>query len=51
MDGSIMLKLIFKKWNGGHGMDWSGPGTGQVVGSYERGNEISASMEFGEFLD
>jgi hypothetical protein len=23
IDGKIILKCIFKKWNGGHGLDWS----------------------------
>ena len=51
VDGRITLILIFRKWDGGHGMDWSGSGYGQVAGSCKRGNEHSGSIKCGEFLD
>ena len=35
---------------GGHGLDWSGSGQGQVVGTCECGNETSGSIKCGEFL-
>ena len=26
VDGRILLKWIFKRWDGGHGLDWYGSG-------------------------
>jgi hypothetical protein len=26
VDGRIIVKCIFKKWGGGHGLDWAGSG-------------------------
>jgi len=26
VDGKIILRWIFRKWDGGHGLDWSGSG-------------------------
>jgi hypothetical protein len=53
IDRRIVLKCIFKKWDwgGGHGMDSSGSGYGQVVASCECGNERLGSIKCGEFLD
>jgi hypothetical protein len=52
VDGKIILKWIFNKWEGeGHGLDWSGTGEGNVVGSCECGNEPSGSIKCEEFLD
>ena len=51
LDGRIILKRIFKKWGGGHGLDLSGSGYGQVAGSCECGNEPLGSIKRGEFLD
>jgi hypothetical protein len=31
VDGRIILKLILEKWNGGHRLDRSGSGQGQVL--------------------
>jgi len=40
VDGSIILKFTFKKWDmGRHGLDGSGLGRGQVASVYEYGNE------------
>jgi hypothetical protein len=36
---------------GSFGLDSSGSGYGQVVGSYEHGNEPSGSIKGGEFFD
>ena len=47
----IILKLIFKKCNGGHGVDGSGSGQGQVEGFCKCGTEPSGSIKCGEFLD
>jgi hypothetical protein len=33
VDGRIVLRWIFRKWNEGYGLDWSGSGKGQVVGT------------------
>jgi hypothetical protein len=51
VDGGIILKWIFKKWNGGHGVDWSGWGQWQLADCCEHGNEPLGSVKGGEFLD
>jgi hypothetical protein len=51
VDGRIILKCIFKKWDGRHGLDCSGSGEGQVAGACECCNELSGSIKCGEFLD
>ena len=33
------------------GLDWAGPGQGQVADACEWGNELSGSIKGGEFLD
>ena len=33
------------------GLDWGGPGEGQVADACECGNEPSGSIKCGEFLD
>jgi hypothetical protein len=50
LDGRIILKWIFKKWDG-NGLDWVGSVYGQVAGSCECGNEPPGSIKCGEFLD
>jgi hypothetical protein len=35
----------------GHGLDRSGSGKGQLVGTCKCGNELSGSIKCGEFLD
>ena len=50
VDGRIILRWIFRKWDGGHGLDCSGSGWGQVAGSCTRGNELSDSIKREEFL-
>ena len=43
----ITLQWIFKKWDGGHGLNLSSLGYGQVVGDSERSNEPSRSKQRG----
>jgi hypothetical protein len=50
INGRIILKGIFEKWNEGHGQDRSGSGQGQVAGCCECGNEPPCSTKYGEFL-
>jgi hypothetical protein len=46
VDGRIILRWIFMKWDvRGHGLDRSGSGWGQVVGTCECGNEPSGSIK------
>ena len=42
---------MLKKWDGG-GMEQIDPAQdGQVLGSCEHSNELSGSIQYGEFLD
>ena len=51
VDGIIILRWIFMKWNGWrHGLDRACSGLGQVAGTFECGNELSGSIKRGEFL-
>jgi len=34
-----------------YGLDWTGPGYGQLAGACTYGNELSGSVKCGEFLD
>jgi hypothetical protein len=50
VDGSIILKCIFKKWDGAWTvLGWLNIGTG--AGSCECGNEPPGFIKCGEFLD
>jgi hypothetical protein len=51
IDGRIILRCIFRKWDVGYGEDPAGSGEGQVVGTCECGIEPSGSIKRGEFLD
>ena len=51
VDGKIILKWVFRKWDVGHGLARAGSGKGQVVGSCKCGNELPGSIKYGEFLD
>jgi hypothetical protein len=51
VDGKIVSKWIFEKWNGGAliGSIWLR--IGAVASSYECGNEPSGSIKCGEFVE
>ena len=51
VDGRIILKWVFMKWDGGRGLFLACSEHGQVVGTCECGNEVSGSIKCGEFLD
>jgi hypothetical protein len=48
VDGRIILKWIFKKWDR---LVCSGSEQGQVAGSCECGNEPSVSIKCGQFFE
>jgi hypothetical protein len=49
VDGRIILRWIFRRWDGWHAMDWYGSGYGRVTGTCKCGNEPSGSIKCGEF--
>ena len=51
VDGRVILKWIFEKWDGGQGLDQSFSGKGQVACCYECGNELPDSIKCMEFFD
>jgi hypothetical protein len=51
VDGRIILKWIFERLDGGHGLDQFDPRKGLVAGSCEYGNEPSGSIKCGVFLE
>jgi len=51
IDERIILRWIFRKWDGGRGLDQSDSGQGKVAGFCKGGNEPSSSVKCGEFLD
>jgi hypothetical protein len=51
MDERIILKWIFERLAGVHGLDRSGSGQGQVAGSCEYSHEPSGSTKRGQFLE
>jgi hypothetical protein len=52
VDGRIILRWIFRKWEGLWGLGGVGSVQGQVVaGTCEYGNELSGSIKCGKFLD
>jgi hypothetical protein len=51
VDERTILKLIFRKWDVGHGLDRCGSGEGQVEGICECRKEHPDSIKCVEFLD
>ena len=49
-DGKIILRWIFRKWEGFWGQDEVGSGYGQVAGTCEGGDEPSGFKNAGNFL-
>jgi len=49
--GEIILKWIFKKWEGRHGLDWSGSGKGRIKCAFEWGIQLSGFIKRGELPD
>jgi hypothetical protein len=50
VDLRIILRLIFRKWDGKHGPDSSGSEHGEVMGTCKRANKSSDSIKMGNFL-
>jgi len=46
----IILKWLFKQWNGRRGLDIPGPGQGQVAESGDFDNELRDPQNAGNFL-
>jgi len=44
VDGKIILRWIFRKWDGGHGLDPSGSGQGQVACTCKCGNQPAGNL-------
>ena len=51
VDGKVILKWVFEKWDGGHRLGRSGTGYGRVADCCECGDEPSCSIKCGEFLE
>jgi hypothetical protein len=51
VDGRIVLKWVFKKWDVGVWTESIGLRQGEVAGSCECGNEPSGSIKSGKFLE
>jgi len=51
VDGRMILRWIFRKWDVGYGLDRARSGYGQVAGTCECGNEPSGPIKCWEFLD
>jgi len=45
IDGRLLLRYIFREWDGRHGLDCSGSREGQMADSFESGNELSGCMK------
>jgi len=50
VDGGIILRWIFRKWDGEYGRDQAGSAKRQVADTCDCGNEPSGSIKCGEFL-
>jgi hypothetical protein len=51
IDGRIILRWIFRKWDVGVGLVGVASGLRQVAGTSECSNEPSGTIKCGEFLD
>jgi hypothetical protein len=51
VDGRIILRRIFRKWDVGAWVGLSWLRIGHVVGAIECGSELSGCIKCGEFLD
>jgi len=51
VDGRLILRWTFWKWDVGFGLGRAGSGWGQVAVTCECGNEVSGSIKRGQFLD
>jgi hypothetical protein len=51
VDGRIIIRGIFRKWDVGHGLDRCGSKQEQMASTCECGNEHSGSIKCGEFID
>ena len=51
VNGGIILRWIFRKWNVGEGLYQAGAREGQLAETCKYGNEPSGSIKCGEFLD
>jgi hypothetical protein len=49
-DGRIILKQIFSKWDGGHGLGCSGSEKGQVAGTCKHANVPLGSKQCANIL-
>jgi len=50
INGIIILRWIFRKWDVGYGLDRTGSGEGKVAGTFECSNELSGSTKCGVFM-
>ena len=51
IDGRIISIWIFRTWDGGHGLDSSGSGEGQMATTCKCSNEPLGSIKCREFLE
>ena len=51
VNGRIILRWIFRKWEGVVGTGWGWLRIGRVGGACEYGDELLSSIKCGEFLD
>jgi hypothetical protein len=51
VDGKILIRWIFRKWDVGYELNQAGSGWGQVAGICECGKDPLGSIKCGEILD
>jgi hypothetical protein len=47
----VLLRWIFRKWFGGHGLDRSKSEQGEIAGKCKYGNKLLLSIKSWEFLE